>query len=268
LKLGLIINVFEGTEHLEAILTELRGCVDLVVLLWQKVSYFGTPLAPEDREEVKRLRGTPLVDECVEFFPNLAKDPLTQERTKRNLAVHIARERGMSHVLVIDSDEFYLKEPFLLAKAEIEEHGFVATYCTYINYYKDFDHRLVYDRAFFVPFIHETSLEYELSKGPGPIDSTRTLGDKGVKTAAFPERLIQMHHAAWIRKDIQKKLANWSNKALYTSTLLAETLHCWDTWEEGQDAVMLFVHLGNRVPIEREPNGPLSSEREANVQTT
>jgi len=254
MRLVLVINVFEGTEHLEPILTELRECVDLVVLLWQKVSYFGTPIAPEDREEIQRLQGIGLVDECIEFFPDLAKDPLTQERTKRNLAVQIAQEQDMSHVLVIDSDEYYLREAVLRAKFELEERGFVSTYCTYVNYYKDFEHRLVYNRAFFVPFIHETNVKYAPSKGPGPIDPTRTLADKGLKTAALPSWLVQMHHAAWIRKDIRKKLSVWSNKSLYTKALLQETLQRWDTWEEGQDAIMLFKALGNQIPIKRVPS--------------
>ena len=249
MKLGLVINVFEGTEHLEPILAELRDCVDWVCVLWQKVSYFGNPLADEDREELHRLHDTDLVDDFVEFFPDLSKAPTEQERDKRNQGVDAAAGQGMSHVLVIDSDEYYLEEQVLKAKGHIQERGFNATYCTYVNYYKDFSHQLDYGQAFFVPFIHEVGVHYKAGKGPGPVDPTRTLVDKGIKTAALPAWLVQMHHAAWIRKDIQKKLANWSNKDLYTPALLEKTIQCYDTWEEGQEAVMLFVCLGNRVPV-------------------
>lgn len=120
-KLGLGIVAFEGTEHLAGIITEIRDLVDYVTIGLQRVSYHNDPIDPIDLNEIHRLKEEGLVDEIVDIELDTSKPPRMQETDKRNLIIQDAEDHGCSHVIVIDSDEFYDHGEFLSALREIDE---------------------------------------------------------------------------------------------------------------------------------------------------
>ena len=60
-----------------------------------------------------------------------------------------------------------------------------------------------------------------------------------------------MGHAAWVRKDIRKKLVNWSAKNHFKDELIDEAVKRWENWKEGEDAIMLFNVPENAVHVNR-----------------
>ena len=164
-KLALTINAFDASELLEPLITEIRDQVDHVAAIWQKKSYWGNPMAEEDREELNRLVKVGLIDELIEFKPNFAKYSRAQECDKRNMGIELMKQKGASHILNIDADEFYDADQFRYAKGVINKRGYSITYCSYVNYYKDFEHYLVYPFRPLVPFIHSTFFSYTYRKG-------------------------------------------------------------------------------------------------------
>ena len=66
-----------------------------------------------DINEIFRLRDEDhLVDNIVEIKLDTKKKPRVQETDKRNLLIQDAEDHGCSHVLVIDSDEYYTRKSF------------------------------------------------------------------------------------------------------------------------------------------------------------
>ena len=66
-----------------------------------------------DINEIFRLRDEDhLVDNIVEIELDTKKKPREQETDKRNMLIQDAEDHGCSHVLVIDSDEYYTRKSF------------------------------------------------------------------------------------------------------------------------------------------------------------
>lgn len=252
-KLGYVINAFDASEHLEGILKEIRSEIDYVAAIWQKLSYWKNPMDPEDMKELERLKEIGLIDELIEFKPDFSKYSREQECDKRNMAINIAKQRGCSHVISADADEYYSLEQFKYAKDVINKKGWSITYCSYVNYYKDFEHYLVYPFRPFVPFIHSTFFNYTYNgPAPGPTDPTRRINNpSNLGTYIFEDNEIRMAHAAWLRKDIRKKLENWSAKNHFKPELIDEAVERWENWKEGDKAVMLFNVPENSVKVRK-----------------
>jgi len=252
-SLALTINAFDASELLEPLLTEIKDEVDYVIAIWQAKSYWGNPMAKEDKAELKRLQGIGLIDEIVEFKGNATKYSREQECDKRNWGIDLVKAKGYSHVLNIDADEFYDLKQFQWAKNLINTKGYTTTYCTYVNYYRDFDHYLVYPFRPLVPFIQSTYFKYTYNgPAPGPTDPTRRVNNPmNLGTYVFEDKELRMGHAAWIRKDIRKKLVNWSAKNHFPKELIDKAVKRWENWQEGEQAVMLFNVPGNSVNVKK-----------------
>lgn len=252
-RLGYMINAFDASELLEGVLTEIRDQIDYVAAVWQEKSYWGNPMAQDDKDELNRLVELGLVDELIEFKPDFSKYSREQECDKRNMAIDKAKENGCSHVISVDADEFYDAEEFRKAIELINEKGYSNTYCSYVNYYRDFNHYLVYPFRPFVPFIHSVYFNYTYNgPAPGPTDPTRRIKNpSNIGTYIFEDNELRMGHAAWIRKDIRKKLINWSAKNHFKDSLIDDAVERWNNWKEGDDAIMLFNVPDNSVKVKK-----------------
>lgn len=253
-KLGLSVISFDATEFLETSLSEIRDQVDFIVAVWQKKSYCGNPIDPIDYNELLRLKQLKLIDELIEFVPNLSnKDNRDEECKKRNMSIDFLKQQGCSHTLVIDADELYDKDMFRYAKDVINKKGYSTTYCSYVNYYKDFSHQLLYPFRPGVPFICSSAFKFTYN-GPAPLptDPTRrVMNPLNIGTYIYEDKEILMAHGAWIRKDIRKKLINWSAKDHFKEDLINKAVKRWNEWKEGEDAVMLFNVPGNSVKVKK-----------------
>ena len=241
-KLSLTINAFDASELLEDLITEIRDQVDHVAAIWQKRSYWKNPMSRSDKMELDRLVEMGLINELIEFKPNYTKYSREQECDKRNMGIELMKQNGSSHILNIDADEFYDAEQFRYGKNLINQKGYGITYCSYVNYYRDFEHYLVYPFRPFVPFIHSTFFRYTYQgPAPGPTDPTRRINNpSNLGTYIFTDGELRMGHAAWIRRDIRKKLVNWSAKNHFDKKVLEDAVERWESWKEGDNAIMLF----------------------------
>jgi len=252
-SLALNINAFDASELLEQLIREIRDQIDVVNAIWQKKSYWGNPISKEDFNELNRLKSIGLIDELIEFKPNFSQYSREQECEKRNMGIDLMKQKGISHIISSDADEFYDATQFRHAKELIDKNGWPITYWSYVNYYKDFEHYLVYPFRPFVPGIHSTFFKYTYNgPAPGPTDPTRRiLNPSNLGTYVFPDEDIRMGHAAWIRKDIRKKLVNWSAKNHFKPELIDRAVKRWENWKEGDDAIMLFNVPDNNVKVKK-----------------
>lgn len=258
-KLGLSINVFDGTELLEPLIKELRSEIDVVVISFQTKSYCGNFIADEDLNEIVRLREIGLIDHVLEFVPDTTIDNRQEETRKRNESIDFLENLGCSHVLNIDSDEFYNLGDFISAKKYIESNECLITYCTYLNYYKDFEHVLVYPFVTYVPFITSSKFRFKYNHWciAGASDPTRRYEAYALKeideaiTKIIPDDILMMHHASWIRKDIRKKLENWSAKSYFSQDHIENAVNCYNNWNKDntKKAKMLFFSENNELDI-------------------
>lgn len=253
-KLGLGIIAFEGTEHLKNITYELRDCCDVISVCLQKISYHGKPIHQEDIDEVEHLKKIGLVDNIIWFEPqNLYEDnaqdkPRLIETDKRNFILdHLEFEQVCTHSIVIDSDEFYDRTDFQNAKNFIDTNKDIhVTYCQYVNYYRDYQHILIWPYHCYVPFISESNYRFKFRSDnfTKPSDPTRRYfmnhGNKVYHILNY--KMIKMHHLSWIRKDISRKIDNWSSKQLFENSddIKSAILERYTNFREGDNAIIMF----------------------------
>lgn len=290
-NVGLSIVAFEATEHLYNIILELRDVVDYVSIGLQRKSYHGDPIDPVDLNEIFRLRDEDhLVDNIVEIELDSNKEPRVQETDKRNLLIQDAEDHGCSHIIVIDSDEYYIKKNFLKALKEIDDNDYEMTYCQYVNYYHDYKHYLVYPfpQGMYVPFVSKTKYRhsFECQDFPYPSDPTRRYvrpfnGEKQmmrdgklcvnekqepimvknytVDYHIFDWNTINMHHLSCLRADIRKKFNDWSSKTCFENynDLIDKAVDDYEYFDENskeaQWAHLLFNTPDHKVRVNAFP---------------
>lgn len=255
IKVGLAINTFEGTEHIESIVREIRSSIDKVVILMQTESYLGIPADEEDIKEVKTLKRIGLVDEIIYFPRILYMPPREQETVKRNQGMCYLQQNGCDYVIVTDSDEFYTKAQFDYAKNYVREWLPEATYCYYINYYKD-DQHILLDDCFCergmqrgVPFLCKSGLRFQFSRPTSiPSDLTRRIASGNI--TVFQSNTIQMRHYSYVRKNIRKKVKVWSLRSGFSGEDFDNIVRDYESFDGSQRFVSVpHKAYGNKVEV-------------------
>lgn len=266
-KLGLGIVAFEGTEHIKNITTELRDDCDYIVVCLQEKSYMGDVISDEDVEECERLLDKGLIDEILwfEFDENylnkahtptdIQEFPRRIETDKRNFILNHLEKCGCSHALVIDSDEYYNKEEFHRAKVEIDKGSAnIVTYCQYVNYWRDYQHYLIWPSKTYVPFISPIRYRFEFKCGcfQFAADLTRVYKlERGDQYNILNWNTVHMNHLSWIRKDIRKKIQSWSSGKYFDPKFLQTVYTKYKTWKDYENAFVMFGTPKGKVCVEK-----------------
>ena len=272
-KLALGVMAFEGSEHLENIISELRDLIDVVIIGYQKESYHGDRIDASDMKTLQYLQDIGLSDHLIHIHLDLNKDARVQETDKRNAIIEFAENQGCSHIIIIDADEFYTHNSFYNALKEIDDNDYEMTYCQYVNYYHDYLLYLVYPFAdgMHVPFVSKVKYRhsFETTDFPLPSDPTRRYvipkDSNGNFTATyhiFPWNKVKMHHLSWLRVNIRKKLKSWSSKKCFNDQelLIDKAVYDFEHFDEilkkqkdNQKVHLVFNTPGNTVNIEEFP---------------
>lgn len=264
-KLGYGVIVFDDVCHLRNMLTEVRPHCDEIVICLQNDSYYGVPINTKVIDHVKFLVDEKLVDDVIWFTPvdlhenEGVHSPRFVETDKRNFILdYLEKEKGCSHSMVIDSDEFYDREDFARAKDIINKTDKIKiSYCQYINYYRDYRHLMVWPFLCYVPFITESHYRFNFKNGSfdKPSDPTRRymVTQEGEFYSILSFCTVKMHHLSWIRQDIRSKIDNWSSRKYFDNAvgLRDRILDRYDNYKEGQNAVIMFNTPNYEVVVNR-----------------
>lgn len=218
MKLGISYTVFDGIELLEYSIKQIREHVDFIHVAYQDISWFGLPILQEDRETLDRLHRKKLIDSLEKFsnFKNLGKVDTRKigtsklfERKKRQFGLNACLNKGCTHFMSMDVDEFYKAGEFAAAKQMIIDEDLSLTSCRFINYVNLPIYHRGYDTAT-VPFICKIGSKSKMVKGFFTrCDPTRGMTKmvKG-KNLKIPSNVITMHHMETVRKDLYRKYSS------------------------------------------------------------
>ena len=263
-KLGLGIVAFEGTEHIKNITYELRPYCDVITVCLQKESYYGEPIKQKDVDIIENLKKLGYIDTIIWFEPtdmHTDRDegdaPRLIETDKRNfICDYFENTEKCSHCLMIDSDEYYDGDDFKFAKGEFEKDPDIhVSYCEYVNYWRDYQHVMVWPFNCFVPFISETKYRFDFDKGnfTQPSDPTRRYLVQGEMHHfnVFSWQAVKMHHLSWIRLEIENKINAWSSKNLFkdVDNLKEAILDRYYNYRDGLNAILMFHTPYNQVQV-------------------
>lgn len=215
IRWGVSYSVFDGEELLEASLRSIRAEVDYINVVYQTISWYGKAADPGLLALLHSLRERGLIDELIEFTPDLKLKPRINERAKRNVGLKHARAHGCHYFMSMDCDEFYLAEELAASKRKILEHNFSHCYCIWVPYGAS---PLLRPRDWpggigFVPFFARLTPWSKLKLSRGnicPVDSTRAMALWPLASQQFMST-VTMHHFSLVRKDVRKKFENSSD---------------------------------------------------------
>lgn len=216
MKLFVSYNVFDGVELLESAIKSIREAVDYVHINYQMYSNHDEWISDEDLEILVNLLNSDLVDGYSCYEPNFDLNPSLNEFLKRNSALNYAKQldKGFTHFLSLDADEYYKLDEFIEAKKIIEENNYVTTACHVQGYQRL---PIWQDNGLwinFVPFIFKitdtTRFDYGSRSFPVIVDPTRITTPLDNFRLFKPEEIV-MHHMTIVRKDLHKKYKNSSS---------------------------------------------------------
>lgn len=206
LRIAAVFNVWGDCNLLPYAVENIRPVVDGVIIVWSRKSNRGQEMDYDLPKDCTLVQWEP-----VQRAPNL------NELAKRNVGLERAKKDGYTHFIMMDADEFYVREEFMKAKDEVKSEVLAGSVCRIQTYFKKPTLTIGIDNNTLVPFIHKITpnLEYKLNyhgypfayvNGAAVIDPTRRLNiHQGVKMMS-----ITMHHYSWVRKDISLKMNNSS----------------------------------------------------------
>jgi hypothetical protein len=208
-KLAVIFSVYDSEELLEGSIRQIREQVDVVIAVVQKISNWGEEYTGGLLECV-RLQSLGLIDVVTSFDPMQTNDRLNgckNETEKRRIGFELAKEKGCTHYIHMDCDEYYFSEEFLKSKDWAIENDIEASYCKIQAYEKYPTLALENLENYYVPFINkiQDNLKHGFCEYPVLVDPTRKATHRNPKEAP-----ITMHHYTSIRKNIARKYRNSS----------------------------------------------------------
>ena len=217
-KWGVSYSVWDGEELLESSIRSLRPSVDYIQVVYQKLSWFGKPASKQLVPLLRRLKKEKLIDELVEFEPDLNDKPGHNEIRKRRLGLKISKKRGLNYFMTIDADEFYIAEELEKAKLYIVANSITHAFCPIVTYFTPilkFD----YIPKLYVQFfckIHWFSNINKNKRTPVICDPTRRIADYPF-SKYWVMGNVAMHHMHLIRINIKDKFLNSSYPKAYTN---------------------------------------------------
>jgi hypothetical protein len=248
MRVAAVYNVWSDTDGLlERSIANIRPYVDGIVIVYSDYSNHGI-FNPSDIIHLGydgdiKVFWEPediLKDDVVSWKMKVASDPMLPmwcERTKRNVGLQAARERGYTHIITMDGDEFYTPSDLLNARNIIEAdpslNGIVVKSQVY---FKRPDLTIGLDTTL-VPFIHKITptLTYQMNrKYPYAwvdnvirIDPTRQFN---ITSGVMMSKNIIMHHYSYVRKDLEIKIRNSSARGNIENSTIRED---WANAKEG-----------------------------------
>lgn len=221
-KLISIVNAWDGTEFLPFLMDATLPHVEEIIIVYSNQSNFGDMIA-HDFYEMEAFA------KAIQWEPNTGLPPHKNEAAKRNFGLKCAIERGATHIIMQDVDEFYDADEFERDKELIYRYDLNGLVCGLRVYVKEptlwcHDHTLV-------PFIQKVTPGLQFGsfktypfaydkKGEAHIDPTRrTNQTKGIEWSD-----ITMHHYSWVRQHIDMKINNSSAKKNLLKSTIKEDL--------------------------------------------
>lgn len=215
MKLSASINFFNSEETFLKAVESIRPLVDHLSVIYQNISNCGNPISQSALDVLTHVRMLGLVDDWVQYQPDLNLCPSDNEFLKRNIGLNCAKKNAATHFLLMDADEFYIREEFERAKKIIIDENI--DYSSVSSYF--YLHSPLYrskapdttNVCFIININKNISFKKDQNFPIESVDPTRrmTVVDGNFKN--FEAHEIAMHHMNFVRRNFTSKLANTSS---------------------------------------------------------
>lgn len=233
MKLAAIYCVWDGLEILPYSIRNIAPLVNHVFVIGSESSNYGEQKQGAIYSDVSNMT-------ILNWRPDLAKQPMENETAKRNFGLDYIRNKGYTHFLFVDVDEFYEPIAFKKEKLRFENTNIAGLVCRSKVYFRSPELTIGYDTTL-VPFIHtltnniscKMNMQYPFGwtdtdqvpftpKRRIRIDPTRQMNiTSGVEWSD-----IVMFHYSYVRADLRAKIRNsTARKNIENSSLIEDYIN-------------------------------------------
>ena len=241
MKLGIAYNLFNGFELLEASARTIREEVDYILVVNQNISNRGNRfpdyLNNLKSKIIKGLISDGIIDEVIEYVPDLKADPGINEAKKRQIGYNRCLELGYTHHMSLDVDEIYNPIDLKRAKEIYINSNTDVSFVHIADYYGDFNHLLWDLPKFLTSFIVVLDPNKNFNEKGIPdgfvIDPSRYIN--GDNILVFDREIIKLHHMSHVRLNGECIASKWKNRKCneyVTDEDIDEVLKYYDEWDK------------------------------------
>ena len=199
-KLGVTYSLFNGEEILPYSLKTIRKNVDYINVVYQKKSWTGTDCLNDLEDKLKKMLDEGLIDNIIEY--KVPDNVNTNKKTKlvlekKNQGLKDLKRHNCTHCMIMDVDELYDSEEFIVAKKFVIENNISHSACNLYDYryYPEIRSRDV--AKYCVPFIFKLRFWSRLSEHfimPVKVDRLRTISYWKLFDKFYFLNNVIMHH--------------------------------------------------------------------------
>lgn len=235
MKFGASYNLFNGEEHFIPSLRAIRDTLDHINVVVQYQSNFGEDGTESLYEAVVYAKREGLVDQVIEYSPDLSVHPQTNELAKRNIGLEAAKAAGVDYFVTLDADEYY--EPLAVEEAKkfILANKIETTAAHSYLHIKRPIYRSSQPDSTCVCFLTKIDHYSKIIAGdffPVLVDPTRRIHGERNSFYMFGASEISMMHMNLVRLDgLRSKLRNTSSA--HMTEFITRVREVYDSWSFG-----------------------------------
>jgi hypothetical protein len=212
-RFGVSYSIFDGEELLEASISSIRSEVDYVNVVYQTISWHGNSCKESLVPLLKDLKNRGIIDELINWEPDLKKSSQLNEMEKRNAGLKAAKKAQVNYFMTMDCDEFYFADEMKDAQEMILKQGITHSYCAQTLYGRSPTSRQISNhKCCYVQFFSKIDKFSQLGDNefaPCLVDPTRKILERG-RSKHYVLQNIFMHHMSLIRSNLKQKYLNSS----------------------------------------------------------
>ncbi len=212
-RFGVSYSIFDGEELLEASISSIRSEVDYVNVVYQTISWHGNSCKESLVPLLKDLKNRGIIDELINWEPDLKKSSQLNEMEKRNAGLKAAKKAQVNYFMTMDCDQFYYKKELEEAKKLILKNNITHSYCAQILYGKRPTLRQISNhKCCYVQFFSKIDKFSQLGDNefaPCLVDPTHKILERS-HSKHYVLHNIFTHHMSLVRSDLKKKHINSS----------------------------------------------------------
>lgn len=211
MKLGAIINIFDGAEFLETSVTNLRESCQNITVVTQTLDNWRETEHHDGHLEALRLQKLGLIDDVIHYNPAPVA-AATNEINKRRVGFRHIVAKKCTHYIHLDSDEIYEKQAFKRGVDYVRNNRIDYSIVCGKNYLRKPDLTIGFlnepldTRIAFICRANPNLGFGGYNKRPPVLDPTRTPNIPPVRFKQVPIEVCFCHHYYMVRKDIQLKM--------------------------------------------------------------
>ena len=241
MKFGVSYNVFDGFEHLENSIKQIRNKINFISVVYQKKSNFGNDADIKLEIELKELVSKKLIDCIYEYDPDLEISAHENEIIKRNIGYFLSLENNCDYHMSMDCDEYYLKDDINFLIEDYKKNKYNSGFCKMKTYYHDNNIIINPPEEYYVSLFYKTNLNKTYVLGNKlniSVDPTRIINySDNIKIYERDE--IEMQHLSYVRNNITEKFNNSSAKTNFKN--IEYVVNYFNKWSYPEKALLMGV---------------------------